>query len=175
MKYIRSLATLIALATLALTFQGCQQASSNTTVSALQNPNNEAKAVQAGTAGAVTAFLANANNTQYQAEVVAVGNTLAVLAAGNPQNITEADIAGLVATMKLAPATANQITAIATALLGTFNSSFAINFPTLKPNYNIFLLAVSNGIKQATGGTAVPLPVIPWPPVVAPIVVAPKA
>ena len=148
--------------------------STNVTVVALQNPNNEAKAVQEGVTAAATAFLANANNKQYASELVAVADALNVIAAGNPQLITAADIAGLVATVRLSPATANQVSAIGTALLGTFNSAFAVNFPTLKPNYTIFLIAVSNGLRTATGGTAVALPVIPWPPVTPPPAAAPS-
>lgn len=148
-----------------LPFTGCvAPTSTNSAIVALQNPNNEAKAVQAATQGAATAFLANADNTQYVPELVAVADALTTIAAGNPQSITAADIAGLVATVKLSPATANQVAAIGTSLLGVFNSSFAVNFPTLKPNYTIFLIAVANGLHAATGGTAAPLPVIPWPP-----------
>jgi hypothetical protein len=151
---------------------GCTTPSANPVASALQNPNNEAKAVQDGIAAGATAFLANANNKQYAPELVAVADALAVVAAGNPQNLTAADISGLVATTKVSPATANEVSAVATALLGAFNSAFAVNFPTLKPNYAIFLVAVSNGLHIATGGTAQPLPVIPWPPVAVPAVTA---
>jgi outer membrane lipoprotein SlyB len=162
MKIIIALAALCAIA-----LSGCQTPSSNATVSALQNPNNEAKAVQAAVTLAATTFLANKGNVQYSPEVVAVADALAVLAAGNPQNLTVTDIAGLVAAAKASAATAGEITAELNAALGLFNSSFAINFPTLKPSYNVFLLAVANGLKQATGGTATALPVIPWPPAAA--------
>ena len=43
--------------------------------------------------------------------------------------------------------------------------SFNVTFPTLKPNYAIYLTAVANGLYGAAGKTAsvVALPVIPWP------------
>lgn len=138
--------------------------SANKTVTALQDPNNEAKAVQLAVAAGTTEFLANAHNNQYAPQVIAVADALALVANGNPQSLTGADIAGLVATTKASPAVANQATVGLTTALGIFNSAFAINFPTLKPNYTIFLLAVSNGLHIGTGGTAVALPVIPWPP-----------
>ena len=138
--------------------------STNKTVVALQDPNNEAKAVQLAVAAGTTEFLANAHNNQYAPQVIAVADALALLAAGSPQNLTGADIAGLVAATKATPDVANQATVGITTALGIFNSAFAVNFPTLKPNYTIFLLAVSNGLHIGTGGTAVPLPVIPWPP-----------
>ena len=170
MKNIRLLISVLALAI----FAGCTTpTSSNTTVVALENPNNQAKAVQYGVTAGATAFLANKNNAQYAPELVAVAYALALVAAGNPQNLTAADIAGLVKMAKVSDAVANEVTAEGTALLGVFNSAFAINFPTLKPNYQIFLFAVSNGIYMATGGTAVALPVIPWPPVAVTPVVAP--
>ena len=167
---LKTLISVLALAFIA----GCTSpTSTNPTVVALENPNNQAKAVQYGVAVGATAFLANKSNAQYTPELIAVADALALTAAGNPQNLTAADIAGLVKTAKVSDTTANEITAEATALLGAFNSAFAINFPTLKPNYNIFLLAVSNGLHTATGGTAVALPVIPWPPVAATPVVTP--
>ena len=147
--------------------------SSNKVVVALQDPNNEAKAVQLAVAAGTTEFLANAHNNQYAPQVIAVADALALLAAGSPQNLTGADIAGLVAATKATPDVANQATVGITTALGIFNSAFAVNFPTLKPNYTIFLLAVSNGLHIGTGGTAVPLPVIPWPPAAAVTTVAP--
>ena len=149
--------------------------STNKTIVALQDPNNEAKAVQLAVAAGTTEFLANHQNNQYAPEVVAVADALALLAAGNPQNLTGADIAGLVSATKVNADVANQATVGITTALGIFNSAFAVNFPTLKPNYTIFLLAVSNGLHIGTGGTAVALPVIPWPPAVVVTAPAPTA
>lgn len=138
--------------------------STNKAVVALQDPNNEAKFVQAGTAAAATAFLANAHNSQYASELIAVADAISLTAAGNPTSVSADDIAGIARAAKVSPEIQNQVIAYGTAALGAFNSAFQLQFPTLKPNYNIFLIAVANGLRIATGGTAQPLPVIPWPP-----------
>ena len=168
MKNIRLLISVLALAI----FAGCTTPT-NTTVVALENPNNQAKATQYGIAFSATVFLANKNNIQYAPELIAVADAFALTAAGNPQGLSPLDIAGIVKAAKVSDTVANEITTGCTALLGVFNSAFAVQFPTLKPNYNIFLIAVSNGLRTATGGTAVALPVIPWPPVAVTPIVAP--
>ena len=153
----------------ALFVAGCATPSANPVVASLEDPNKEAMVVQLGTTATATSFLANKNNSQYATELVALADALILFAQGNPQNLTAADIKGIAGSVpSVSASTVNEIATYATAALGILNSAYAVKFPTLKPAYNIFLLAVANGLKTATGGAAVPLPVIPWPPVATP-------
>lgn len=133
-------------------------------VQAVENPNNEASAVQAGVTAGATAFLAR--NPSYSNELVAVADSLVGLASGNPTTFTAADIEATLAKTSLSTSQQNEISSIVVAALGTFQAAFKVNFPNLNPGYAIFVDAVANGLYQATGnGTkVVPLPVIPWPP-----------
>ena len=149
-----------------LAFTACQApTSTNATVVQLESPNNIAKAVQGGIQIGATAFLSK--NPSYNAEVLAVADALVAAAASNPAGLSASDITAILAKTSASTTVQSEIASYATSALGLFESSFTINFPTLKPNYQIYLLATANGLFAATGnGTkVVPLPVIPWPPV----------
>ena len=153
----------------ALLLAGCQApTSSNPAVVQLQNPNNQAKAVQATIQAAGTAFLAK--NPGYKSEVQAAANVFTALAQANPGILTESDIAAALSSTSLHVATQNEIAVYAGSALAIFTSSFNTQFPTLKVNYVIFLDALANGLNGAAGNGAaiVPLPVIPWPPATVP-------
>ena len=163
----RFLAPLACLLALALT--GCSTlftpAQNAATLQALENPNNIAKAAQSGVQIAATAFLAK--NPSYAADVTAAADALTALAASNPALVTGTDIAAALAKSGISSSVQGEIVAYSTSALGLFLTDFQTTFPTLKPNYSIYLLAVANGLNGATGKPAVPLPVIPWPPVTA--------
>ena len=114
---------------------------------------------------AATAFLAK--NPSYNAEVVAVADALIVASTSNPAGLTSADVSAILAKTKISAATQAEISSYTTSALGLFEANFTLKFPTLKPNYSIYLIAAADGLYAASGnGTKVqPLPVIPWPPV----------
>lgn len=132
---------------------------------AVSDPNNIGKATQAGVQLAASLYLGKNNNATTTGDYAAAADVLTALAATNPNAITGADISSALTTAKVATSTATQIASDAEAALSLFETSFSITFPTLKPNYAIYLLAVANGLNGALGKAQVPLPVIPWPPV----------
>jgi hypothetical protein len=131
-------------------------------VLAIENPNNIAKAAQGAVQFGATAFLAR--NPGYAAEITAAADAMTALAAGNVDTVTPADVTASLAKTKISAATQSEVASYVTSARALFESSFAVNFPTMKPNYAIFFLAVANGLNGATGKLPVPLPVIPWPP-----------
>ena len=131
-------------------------------VQAIENPNNIAKAAQDVVQASATAFLAK--NPSYAGDVTAAADAFTALASSNPSLITSADIAAVLSKTSIKASTQAQIVSYASSALGVFLSDFEANFPTLKPNYSIYLIAVANGLNVAQGRAAVPLPVIPWPP-----------
>lgn len=141
--------------------------STNSTVVAIENPNNEAKIVQGGVQIGATASLAK--NPSYKGELVAAADALIAASASNPSGLSGSDISAILAKTSISTVTQNEVASYATSALGLFEADFTLNFPTLKPNYGIFLIAVADGLYTATGnGTkVVALPVIPWPPVTA--------
>lgn len=145
-------------------FTPAQQASA---VQAVENPNNIGKAVQAGVQIAATPILAK--NPSYASDFVAAADALIALANSNPGTVTQADIQASLSKTPIASTTQTEIASYATSALSVFESSFNVTFPTLKPNYAIYLDAVANGLFGALGRTSsqVPLPVIPWPPAAA--------
>ena len=158
---MKSLA-LLALAGLSL-FAGCKTASTNPTISAIENPNNEAKVVTGAVSLATARFVAV--NPSYQSEAIAVADALVVAASGNPATLSAPDITAILAKTPLSSATQKELGTDLPLALDLFNSAFAINFPGVPVNYGIFLDAVANGIYSATGKPTVAVPVIPWPPV----------
>jgi uncharacterized protein YceK len=174
---------------IALGLAGCASVPSSTTsapaaastsapsplVLALENPNNIGKATQAGVQLAATAFLAR--NPTYAAELDAAADALLVFAAGSPSTVSQADIASVLAKTSISTTTQTEVASYATSAQSLFESSFNVSFPTLKPNYAIYLDAVANGLFGATGKTSseVTLPVIPWPPAPAPAAASPAS
>ena len=160
----KTLSVLISAAMLA--FSGCNApTSTSATAVALENPNNVAKAVEGGVQIAATAFLAK--NPTYSTEVLAAADALIAASASNPATLTATDIAAIFTKSTISASTQAEIVSYATSALGLFESNFTLNFPTLKPDYSIYLIAVADGLYSATGnGTkVVALPVIAWPPV----------
>lgn len=151
----------------ALPFCGCQlftPAEKTSALQAVENPNNIGKVVQGGVQLASTAIIAK--NPTYSADFVAAADALIALANSNPATVTQGDIQASLAKSGIAGATQTEIASYATTALSLFESSFNVTFPTLKPNYAIYLDAVANGLYGGAGKTAsqVVLPVIPWPP-----------
>ena len=145
--------------------------STNAIVSSLEDPNHEALVLQ----GTIT-VVANrvlAKNATYAPEALAFANILVTVANGTETQIAAPDVGTLLAdpNLKITTSLHDEIVSDYNTALGLFNATWQLKFPTLKPNYNIFLLAFANGILTAEGKTTVPLPVIPWPPAV----VAPAA
>lgn len=132
--------------------------------SAVTDPNNIAKASQDGVQIAATAFLAR--NPTYAGDVTAAADVLLALAASNPSAVTTTDIAAALAKTSISISVQAEVASYAASALGLFENDFQVSFPTLKPNYSIYLDAVANGLNLAQGKTAavVTLPVIPWPP-----------
>ena len=157
---------LLGLCVLSMGMTACQApTSTNANVVALENPNNIAKVVEGGVQIGATAFLAK--NPSYNAEVVAAADALLAAAASNPAGLTASDITAILAKTSISGSTQAEVASYATSALGLFESSFTLQFPTLKPNYSIYLIATADGLLAASGnGTkVVALPVIPWPPV----------
>lgn len=161
-KYISYLFTLLLL----FASTACvSPTSTNTTVVSLENPNNEAAAVQAVIAIAANRVLAK--NPGYTADALTVADGLSAIANGTEASgVSAPDIAAVLANPKLSMPIAMQadVSSDYNLALGLFNTTFQLKFPTLKLNYNIFVLAFANGIYSAEGKPTVPLPVIPWPP-----------
>lgn len=161
---------LLAIASIACSlplFCGCSTlftpAQNAAVVSTVENPNNIGKVVQGGVQIGATAFLAK--NPTYAADLIAAADALTALATSNPASVSQADIQASLVKSGIAPATQTEIASYANTALALFQSSFNVTFPTLKPNYAIYLDAVANGLYGATGKTSsvVALPVIPWP------------
>jgi hypothetical protein len=159
-----------------LATSACTTSTTTAVKAALENPNNEAKAVQDSVAGAASLVLAN--NPTYANEFSSVANILVATAASNPSTLTAADLTGAVSKVKIdgkaIPANrAQQYSQLLITALGAFKNDFQVSFPTIDPPYVLFLDAAANGLLIATGGQTVTLPVIPWPkptPTPAPVV-----
>lgn len=151
----------------AVSLTGCNLFStggSSTTTQALTNPNNIARAVQDASAAGGALFLNR--NPGYSAELVAAADALVAFSSGNPSTLTGQDLAAILAKTGIRSATQAEISAGLTTALSIFQADFQTQFPSLKPNYAIYLDAVANGLYIAAGkaNQAITLPVIAWPP-----------
>lgn len=123
---------------------------------------NFAKGTQAVIFAVATGFLAN--NPKYASETVAAADALVALAATNPATLTASDLTAALANTGLSSKTQASIGQYATSALGIYETDFAVNLPTLKPQYGLFLIAVANGLYQANGKAALPLPAVSFIP-----------
>jgi hypothetical protein len=155
----------ILILSLALLCPGCAMlspAQKAAIVSAAENPNNIAAAVQKGTQAGATAILAK--NPSYAPDVAAVADVLLAVAQSNPTDIAPTDISGALAKTSISASIQGDINAVIASALGSYKTSWNANLPTVSPDIALFLKAAANGLNESLGKPGVPLPVVQWPP-----------
>jgi hypothetical protein len=146
---------LLAIACSLVACTGCQffdpstASGSATTIASIFTPQKIASATTDVIGLTTTAVLAN--NPTYVDEVQSVADAFVALAASNPSVVTTADIQAVLAKTKLSPQRQAFWSAITGGALGVFERNFADNLPTLKPQYNLYVKAVANGLLGALG------------------------
>lgn len=154
------LALILCAGLLALGTTGCTTTSSSSpVVQTLENPNNQAKAVQTGLG--FTLSLVLAHNPSYASELDSVADSLVAAAAANPAALTNTDILGFLSKTHLASADQDLIVAGVLEGQETYETSFqGLQLPSLGPVYQLFMDAVANAIYTATGKPPVTLPTV---------------